>query len=87
MTYANGKKRQYSTSLSRHSIIHLAVLIMVAFCPAAFAVEPPSTPQPQDQVNVLVTYYSLRGNTQRFALSVVEGAKRVPNTVVTLKNV
>ena len=38
-------------------------------------------------VRVLVAYYSLHGNTQRFAQSVAEGAKQVPDTVVTVKKV
>jgi NAD(P)H dehydrogenase (quinone) len=37
------------------------------------------------KVRVLVAYYSLHGNTERFAQSVAEGAKQVPGTVVTIK--
>ena len=37
------------------------------------------------KVRVLVAYYSLHGNTERFAQSVAEGAKQVPDTRVTIK--
>lgn len=39
------------------------------------------------KVRVLVAYYSLSGNTERFAQGVAEGAKQVPNTLVTVKKV
>ena len=39
------------------------------------------------EVRVLVAYYSLSGNTERFAQSVAEGARQVPNTMVTIKKV
>lgn len=38
-------------------------------------------------VQVLVTYHSLSGNTERMAEAVVEGAKSVPGAVVELKRV
>lgn len=38
-------------------------------------------------VRVLVAYYSLHGNTERFAQGVADGAKQVPGTVVALKRV
>ena len=38
-------------------------------------------------VRVLVAYHSLTGNTEKMALSVVEGAKSVPGTVVELNRV
>lgn len=38
-------------------------------------------------VRVLVAYYSLTGNTQRFALGVAEGTKRVPGAVAIVKRV
>jgi NAD(P)H dehydrogenase (quinone) len=36
---------------------------------------------------VLVAYYSLRGNTERFAQGVAAGARQVPGTLVTIKKV
>ncbi len=38
-------------------------------------------------VRVLVAYYSLTGNTEKMAQGVVEGAKRLPGAVVSLKKV
>ncbi|MGC4097780.1 MAG: NAD(P)H-dependent oxidoreductase [Nitrospira sp.] len=38
-------------------------------------------------VNVLVTYHSLSGNTERMAKAVADGAKMVPGTQVFLKRV
>lgn len=38
-------------------------------------------------VRVLVAYYSLTGNTKRFAQGVAEGTKRVPGAVAILKEV
>ena len=38
-------------------------------------------------VRVLVAYDSLRGNTEKMAQAVVEGARRVPGTLVTVKHV
>ena len=38
-------------------------------------------------VRVLVVYYSLRGNTERFAQGVAEGAQRVPGAAVVVKRV
>lgn len=38
-------------------------------------------------VHVLVAYDSLRGNTEKMAQAVAEGARRVPGTVVTVKRV
>ena len=40
-----------------------------------------------DVIKVLVTYHSLTENTEKMATGVVEGAKTVPGTVVTLKRV
>jgi NAD(P)H dehydrogenase (quinone) len=39
------------------------------------------------EVQVLVTYYSATGNTEKLAQGVTDGAKSVPGTVVTLKPV
>ncbi len=38
-------------------------------------------------INVLVTYHSASGNTERMAKAVVDGAKKVPGTQVVLKRV
>jgi len=38
-------------------------------------------------VHILVAYYTLTGNTEQMARGVVEGAKRVPGAVVTLRKV
>ncbi len=38
-------------------------------------------------VRVLVAYYSLHGNTERFAQGVAKGARQVPDTLVTIKKV
>ena len=46
-----------------------------------------STDANTQQVHVLVAYYSLRGNTERFAQQVAAGAKKVPDTKVTIKEV
>ena len=47
---------------------------------------PTATNEP-DSVRVLVAYYSLTGNTQKMAQGVVEGVKRKPGVVVSLKKV
>ncbi len=41
----------------------------------------------EPKVRVLVAYYSLTGNTERFAQGVVEGIERVPGTLAALKKV
>jgi NAD(P)H dehydrogenase (quinone) len=70
-------------------VLALAALLLLLLLPSALAVaagenEPSETPESQT-VRVLVAYYSLHGNTERFAQSVAEGAKQVPGTVVTIK--
>lgn len=62
-------------------LLPLAVLFLVFPCRLA-AAEEGLTP-----VQLLVVYYSLQGNTERFAQDVAEGAKQVPNTKVTIKKV
>jgi NAD(P)H dehydrogenase (quinone) len=67
----------------------LALAALLLFLPSGLAVaagegEPDKTSESQT-VRVLVAYYSLHGNTERFAQSVAEGAKQVPGTVVTIK--
>jgi len=67
-------------------------MLLLLLVSQAAAAEPASesTPAegPQGQtVRVLVAYYSLTGNTERFAFGVAEGAKRVPGAVVVVKKV
>ena len=76
----------------RHDCAGIWVLVLAALLlllPSGLAVaagegEPRKTSESQT-VRVLVAYYSLHGNTERFAQSVAEGAKQVPGTVVTIK--
>lgn len=76
----------------RHDCAGIWVLVLAALPPllpsglavAAGEGEPGKTSESQT-VRVLVAYYSLHGNTERFAQSVAEGAKQVPGTVVTIK--
>ncbi len=68
-------------------VLALAALLLLlpsGLAVAAGASEPGETSESQT-VRVLVAYYSLHGNTERFAQSVAEGAKQVPGTVVTIK--
>jgi NAD(P)H dehydrogenase (quinone) len=48
--------------------------------------EPSENSQPP-AVRVLVAYYSLHGNTERFAQDVAKGAEQVPGAVVTIRKV
>lgn len=45
------------------------------------------TTETHEMVRVLVTYHSLTGSTEKMAMGVVEGAKSVPGTEVTVKRV
>jgi NAD(P)H dehydrogenase (quinone) len=54
---------------------------------ASLAESPPGETPEEPAVRVLVVYYSLRGNTERFAQGVAEGAGRVPGTAVVVKRV
>ena len=63
-----------------------ALLLSGGFAVAAEESEPAES-LTQNKVRVLVAYYSLRGNTERFAQGVAEGAKRVADTEVTIKKV
>jgi len=62
-----------------------AVLGIVAGTPAdgGEGSAPPETPP----VRVLVVYHSRRGNTEKMALAVADGAQRVPGVAVTVKRV
>ena len=48
---------------------------------------PPAAGAKGQPVRVLVAYYSRTGNTEQMAQGVVEGTKRVPGVVTTLKKV
>ena len=67
----------------------LAIVTLLLVMPSRFAAaaggDESSAVTESRQVRVLVAYYSLRGNTERFAQSVAEGAQQVPDTVVTIK--
>ena len=69
----------------------MALAVLLFLLPSGLAAEAgenePGETSESQSVRVLVAYYSLHGNTERFAQSVAEGAKRVPNTVVTIKKV
>jgi NAD(P)H dehydrogenase (quinone) len=54
---------------------------------AAPAESPPGQAPQEPAVRVLVVYYSLRGNTERFAQGVAEGVQRVPGAAVVVKRV
>ena len=62
----------------------LLLLLPSGFAAAAGENEPGGSSESK-KVRVLVAYYSLHGNTERFAQGVAEGAKQVPGTVVTIK--
>lgn len=61
-----------------------ALLFVFPSCCMFAAEKNEGEPRP---VRVLVAYYSLRGNTERFAQGVADGAKQVPGTQVTMKKV
>ena len=65
-----------------------ALLLFLPFHAAAAAENSqPIETSPSPRVQVLVAYYSLHGNTEQFAQGVVEGARQVPGTAVTIKKV
>ncbi len=68
-------------------VLALAVLLLLlpSGLTAAAGENEPGESSESQKVRVLVAYYSLHGNTERFAQSVAEGAKLVPDTVVTIK--
>ncbi len=63
------------------------LLLLLPLQPARAAEQNGPRHNSQPAVQVLVAYYSLHGNTERFAQGVVEGAKQVPGTSVTIKKV
>ncbi len=70
-------------------VLALAALLLAFPCGLAAAADEnePYAASESQTVRVLVAYYSLHGNTERFAQSVAEGAEKVPDTVVTIKRV
>jgi NAD(P)H dehydrogenase (quinone) len=58
------------------------VFLVLEFRGAARAADPP-----QPSFRVLVAYHSRRGNTEKMAEGVAEGARRVPGAVVVMKKV
>ncbi len=66
----------------------LTLAALLLFLPSHLAAAPEANENSQPPaVQVLVAYYSLRGNTETFAQSVAKGAKQVPGTAVTIKKV
>jgi len=65
-------------------ILTTAILVFTISCGGSFSAWAEQDPPP---VKVLVTYYSLSGNTERMADAVGEGVASVPGTVVTVKRV
>lgn len=61
------------------SLFAFAIIFSIASWSWAEVARPP--------INVLVTYHSLSGNTERMAEAVVEGVKSVPGTQAVLKRV
>ncbi len=61
----------------------VAVVLSVAAGASAEGAESPETPP----ARVLVVYHSRRGNTEKMALAVAEGARCVPGVAVTVKRV
>ena len=78
----------------RHDGMGIWILALAApllFLPAGFAAaageNEPGEASKSRSVRVLVAYYSLHGNTERFAQGVAKGAQQVPDTVVAIKRV
>lgn len=65
-------------------ILILSVMLLLLFLPDGYAAEAEAEPGP---AQLLVVYYSLKGNTERFAQDVAEGAMQVPDTKVMIKRV
>jgi len=63
-----------------------AVLLLIA-APVAAAEDKSTSEAKEPQVQVLVAYYSLSGNTAKMAEGVAVGVKRVPGAVAVVKSV
>jgi NAD(P)H dehydrogenase (quinone) len=72
-------------------VVSAMLLVLAAACRLAVAApggEPAAAEAPAGPaVRVLVVYYSLHGNTEKFAQGVAEGVKRVPGAVAEVKRV
>ncbi|MGI6419214.1 MAG: NAD(P)H-dependent oxidoreductase [Thermoguttaceae bacterium] len=69
-------------------LVLAAPLLLLSIDPAAAAEQgQPREDFAPPKARVLVAYYSRHGNTERFAQGVAEGARRVPDTLVTVKRV
>jgi NAD(P)H dehydrogenase (quinone) len=76
----------------RRTGVFLCVLTLLAACrPAAAAPpqdgSPPKKAPPEKAVRVLVVYYSLYGNTEKFAQGVAEGVRREPGAAAVIRRV
>ena len=68
--------------------VALALAAWLIFVPSGVTVAGDGGATSQSQkAHVLVAYYSLSGNTERFAQGVAGGAEQVPDTLVTIKKV
>ncbi len=69
-------------------LVLAAPLLLLSIDPAAAAEQgQPGEGSAPPKARLLVAYYSRHGNTERFAQGVAEGARRVPDTLVTVKRV
>lgn len=76
--------------MQRHTLTSSALwaaALLFALIPAARPASADPAGTQVETVQVLVAYYSQRGNTERFAQQVAAGAGQVPGTVVILKKV
>jgi NAD(P)H dehydrogenase (quinone) len=74
----------------RHVCSRSSVLVLLLLLPCGFATAGESEQDDaatSQKPQVLVAYYSRRGNTERFAQGVAAGARQVPDTLVTIKKV
>ena len=75
---------------NRWSLFSCLLSVCLASCAAPEVVDSkpgPARPLTDRKVSVLVAHYSLRGNTEKMAQAVVEGARRVKGAAVKLKKV
>ena len=80
----------HNTRLRKCVGLLIPLLLLASPCLAVAAAPAESAPgegSKEPAVRVLVVYHSLRGNTERFARGVAEGAKRVPGAAVVVKRV
>ena len=74
--------------LSTRALVWAFVYLAVMLCQVPGQTKPaPATTNESGTVRVLVAYHSVTGNTEKMAEGVVEGVKRRPGVVVSLKNV